>query len=53
MTPAYGLGNPSEPILINSSFGFLEIAVDGGSAADWFDIDMRQQPTAGIIISFS
>lgn len=53
LTPTYGLGNPSEPILINNSFGFLEIALNGGSAADWFDIDMQQQPTAGIIISFS
>jgi len=49
----YSLGNSSEPILTNSSFGLLEIALNGGSAADWFDIDMQQRPTAGITISFS
>ena len=53
LTPTYALGNHPEPILTCGSFGLLEIALNGGSAADWFDIDIQQQPTAGITISFS
>ncbi len=53
LTSTYGRGNPSDPILTRSSFGLLEIALNGGSAADWFDIDIQQQATAGITISFS
>jgi len=51
LQPTYGCGNPSEPILTCSSFGLLEIALNGGSAADWFNIDKRQQPITGITIS--
>lgn len=53
LMPTYSPGNASEPILTKSSFGLLEIALHGGSAADWFNIDTRQRPATGITITFS
>ena len=52
LMPTYNMGNPSEPILTCSSFGLLEISLNSGSAAEWFNIDIQQQPAASISISF-
>lgn len=51
LTTTYGQGNKSEPMLARSSFNLLEIAVNGGSAAEWFQLDHRQLPVAGLTLS--
>jgi len=51
LTTTYAPGNPAEPILTCSSFNLLEIALNGGSAAEWFHLDRQQRVTAPIHIS--
>ena len=42
LATTYNSGSPKEPILTRSSFNLLEIALNGGSAAEWFHLDRRQ-----------
>jgi S-adenosylmethionine hydrolase len=51
LTVTYASGSPTEPILTCSSFNLLEIALNGGSAAEWFQLDRQQLAAAPISVS--
>jgi S-adenosylmethionine hydrolase len=51
LTVTYASGSPTEPILTCSSFNLLEIALNGGSAAEWFQLDRQNLAAAPINVS--